>query len=280
MKTGWKSLLKQVVLKIPLCATAKATAARGREGVCKPRAMAEVCLCTMQSYRFAITHLCSRTFPNAPPLERGTKTSYSKAIPLMKTGYIIQLIVFLTLFCTKAAFAQYSSIQQFDDRVMIDIQNTRTPEQTDVFLFLTNTYRYGDIGIPAGLFIGGVLDHNQAMRENSAFVASSTAMSYGLEFLIKHIARRRRPFQQNSNLMPVYRAGGYSFPSGHASSTFATATALSMAYPKWYVIAPAFLWAGSVSYSRMYLGEHYPTDVAAGATLGVGSALTLSFLKK
>lgn len=53
-----------------------------------------------------------------------------------------------------------------------------------------------------------------------------------------------------------------------------------MAYPKWYVIAPAFLWAGSVSYSRMYLGVHYPTDVAAGAALGVGSTFILQSLKK
>jgi len=173
-----------------------------------------------------------------------------------------------------------SQVQQFDDRVMLNIQNTRTPEQTDFFMFLSNTYRYGNIGIPGGLFIGGAISHNEAMRQNSLFVASSTAVSYGLDFLIKHIVKRRRPFIQNINIIPVYRAGSTSFPSGHASTTFSTATALSMAYPKWYVIVPAFLWAGSVSYSRMYLGVHYPTDVAAGATLGVGSAIGMSFLKK
>jgi membrane-associated phospholipid phosphatase len=192
---------------------------------------------------------------------------------------ITAVLIFTTLFSSNYVSAQYR-IQQFDDRVMIDIQNTRTPEQTDLMLFLSNTYRYGDVGVPAGLFIGGVLAHNEAMRQNSLFVASSTAVSWGMEYLIKHIVKRRRPFRQNANLMPVYRAGGTSFPSGHASTTFSTATALSMAYSKWYVIVPAFLWAGSVSYSRMYLGEHYPTDVVAGATLGVGSALTMSFLRK
>ncbi len=179
----------------------------------------------------------------------------------------------------RTCYAQYA-IQRFDDRVMIDIQNTRTPAQTDAALFLSNSYRYGSIGAPAVLFIGGVIGHNEGMRQNSLFLASSTAVSAGLDFLIKRLTNRRRPFVQNTNILPVYRAGSTSFPSGHASVTFSTATALSIAYPKWYVIAPAFLWAGSVSYSRMYLGEHYPSDVAAGTFLGVGSALSMSFLKK
>jgi membrane-associated phospholipid phosphatase len=189
----------------------------------------------------------------------------------------IQLLILCV--CLNKTFAQ-SPIQQFDDRVMIDIQNTRTPEQTGVFLFLSKTYRYGDIGVPAVMLAGGIIGHNEALRQNSLYVASSTAIAYGLTELIKHFVNRRRPFIQNINIVPVYRANSTSFPSGHASSTIATATALSIAYPKWYVIAPAFLWAGSVSYSRMYLGVHYPTDVAGGALLGVGSAVSLVFIKK
>ncbi len=191
---------------------------------------------------------------------------------------VILLLFIIAVFSDKL-FAQ-SPIQKFDDRIMIDIQGTRTPEQTGFFLFMSNTYRYGDIGVPVGLLVAGTIDHNQAMRENALFVGSSTAISYGVMLLLKHLIKRPRPFIQNINIVPVYRAGSTSFPSGHAASTFATATALSMAYPKWYVIAPAFLWAGTVSYSRMYLGEHYPTDVTAGALIGAGSAISLSFLKK
>lgn len=193
--------------------------------------------------------------------------------------YKIFAISIVLLLCSGSVFGQ-SPIQQFDDRIMLNIQTTRTPEQTGFFLFLSNSYRYGDIGVPAALLAGGIIDHNEAMRQNALYVASSTAVSYGVMLLVKHLVKRRRPFLQNLNIVPVYRAGGTSFPSGHAATTFATATALSMAYPKWYVIGPAFLWAGSVSYSRMYLGEHYPTDVATGALVGVGSALSMSFIKK
>ncbi|WP_317617128.1 phosphatase PAP2 family protein [Mucilaginibacter phyllosphaerae] len=188
--------------------------------------------------------------------------------------FLIAIQVLTVLSGIGRVFAQ-PQIQQFDDRIMLDLQASRTPAQTDVMLFLSRTYKYGDIGVPAALLAGGIIRNDWKMRENSLYVASSTAISYGAMLLIKHLVKRRRPFVQNINIVPVYRAGSTSFPSGHAATTFSTAMAVSNAYPKWYVIAPAFLWAGSVSYSRMYLGVHYPSDVLAGAALGTGTALLL-----
>jgi membrane-associated phospholipid phosphatase len=187
-----------------------------------------------------------------------------------------QLVIVVS--CTKGLYAQ-SRLQQMDDRIMIDLADHRTPEKTGFFMFMSNTYKYGDIGVPAALLVGGIAGNNQQMRQNALYVGSSTALSYGLTYLIKIIVKRPRPFIKNINIIPVYRAANYSFPSGHTSSTFATATALSIAYPKWYVIAPAYFWAGSIAYSRMYLGVHYPTDVAGGIFVGGGSAASMLFLK-
>jgi undecaprenyl-diphosphatase len=173
-----------------------------------------------------------------------------------------------------------SQLQQFDDNIMLDLAARRTPEQTRVMLFMTHTIKYGDYGVPAALFIGGIIRNDRQMRQNALYVGSSTAITMGVTLLLKQLIKRRRPFVQNLKIVAVYTTGSTSFPSGHASSSFATATALSSAYPKWYVIAPAMLWAGSVSYSRMYLGVHYPTDVAAGAILGSGTALLLQPLKR
>ncbi|WP_222430960.1 phosphatase PAP2 family protein [Mucilaginibacter pallidiroseus] len=198
------------------------------------------------------------------------KTRYNTA--LLKHLFVIQLLVFA--FFSTACYGQ-SAIQQFDDRVMLNLAENRTPQQTNIMLFLSRSYKYGDIGVPAALLAGGIIRNDAQMRENALYVASSTAVSYGVMLLLKHIVKRPRPFVQNVRIIPVYRAGSTSFPSGHASTTFATATALSKAYPKWYVIAPSMLWAGSVAYSRMYLGVHYPSDVTAGTALGVGSAFLL-----
>jgi membrane-associated phospholipid phosphatase len=188
------------------------------------------------------------------------------------------LVVLLVTLLSSACLAQYR--QNLDDRILLDLQNHRTPGQTDVLLFLSNTNEIVNIGLPAGLFIGGVIAHDKEMRQNSLYMASSSAVSFLLTFALKHAVKRPRPFMSNLSIVPVYRAREYSFPSGHTSSSFSTATSVALAYPKWYFIAPAFIWAGSVSYSRMYLGVHYPSDVAAGAVLGAGSSFSFRAILK
>jgi undecaprenyl-diphosphatase len=69
-----------------------------------------------------------------------------------------------------------------------------------------------------------------------------------------------------------------SFPSGHASTSFAAATVLTFVRPRW---APAFyLLALAIGFSRVYVGVHYPLDIVGGAVLGVGVAAALRFLAR
>ncbi len=64
---------------------------------------------------------------------------------------------------------------------------------------------------------------------------------------------------------------GYSFTSSHAANHFAIAVALSMFFysrRKWMLLLGLF-WAGSISLAQVYVGVHYPLDIAAGACLGI-----------
>lgn len=85
---------------------------------------------------------------------------------------------------------------------------------------------------------------------------------------LKHWIKRDRPFVTYPDIIPKERVEPESFPSGHTTAAFATATALTMRYPKWYVAVPAYGRAVLVAYSRMRLGVHYPSDVLAGALIG------------
>jgi membrane-associated phospholipid phosphatase len=64
----------------------------------------------------------------------------------------------------------------------------------------------------------------------------------------------------------VARPNTHSFPSGHATTSFACATVLAFAVPR--LRLPLLLLAAAIAWSRVYVGVHYPLDVLAGALLG------------
>lgn len=192
--------------------------------------------------------------------------------------YLLVMQIALCLVWPQSVTAQ-SKLQQLDDQILIDLSNHRTPERTDFFMFLSKHNDMVNIGVPVGLLAAGVIADDKQMRQNALYVASSSAVNVLFTLLIKKVVKRPRPFLANIKINAVYQPSHYSFPSGHTSTAFTTAMALSQAYPKWYVIAPSFLWASSVGFSRLYLGVHYPTDVAAGAVLGSGTAFSLRFMR-
>ncbi len=88
------------------------------------------------------------------------------------------------------------------------------------------------------------------------------------EALLKPLVHEPRPFVLNPDAIVLgARPGDYSFPSGHATSSFAAAVALSLTWPAGR--AAWVLLAALISYSRVYLGVHSWFDVLGGVLIGI-----------
>jgi len=95
-------------------------------------------------------------------------------------------------------------------------------------------------------------------------------LSSVVTLLFYYLAMRPRPgilWPESTRLLlptPPFPA----FPSGHAAAAFATATVLILGIRRWWVSTIALVGALAISYSRIYLGHHYPSDLFAGALFG------------
>lgn len=139
-----------------------------------------------------------------------------------------------------------------------------------------------DLGEGMGWVLAGVsvawLGGHKGRRAGIATALASLGTTYFVQRMVKPIFRRRRPFVNRDVLVVGVRTGDASFPSGHTASSFAGATALAAFYPQ---AAPlVFTLATLVGASRVHLGHHFPSDVTAGALIGIGTGTFTAWLLK
>ena len=134
---------------------------------------------------------------------------------------------------------------------------------------------YTTVGEFGAIWIAGALAGAAVDRERrGAWLATAAIVPGSLcaNFLVKIAVRRERP--RLRGLPPLGREPAtFSFPSGHAATSFAAATAIGSLLPP--ARAPLLAAAALMALTRPYLGLHYPSDALAGAALGrlLGTAL-------
>jgi undecaprenyl-diphosphatase len=183
--------------------------------------------------------------------------------------FFFPIILFFQLAVTVCA-------QNFDSELLRKINLDRPVALDGSCRFISKTVTPLGIALPATLLTLGGISGNRTTLQNGIKSGIAITVSSSLATILKYVVNRHRPYETYSDIQRPSSYHTPSFPSGHTTSAFCTATSLSLMYPKWYVIVPSYSWAACVAYSRMQLGMHYPTDVIVGAVLGAGISV-LSF---
>jgi len=178
-----------------------------------------------------------------------------------------QILLFLLLLLSATTYSQ-----NIDIRILRQINEHRNIHLDGTFKTFSNSVSPISIGAPILIFGTGLIEKDQELMQKGMVIGASFLITTLIATTLKHAINRARPFETYPDIQKLSAGGSTSFPSGHTSDAFSTATSLSLAFPKWYVIAPSYVYALAVGYSRMHLGVHYPSDVLAGAIVGAGSA--------
>jgi membrane-associated phospholipid phosphatase len=158
-------------------------------------------------------------------------------------------------------------VQRLDRQLMKRSFVTRSPALDRILITTTRAANYSQLwlAVASGLAMFGGRQGRRAAGRGLIAIVIAAAVANGPA---KLLVRRRRPSRRSwPTLIPMPRST--SFPSGHSAAAFAFATGTCAELP---VLAPALVpLAGAVAYSRVHTGVHYPSDVAAGAAIGIGS---------
>lgn len=180
-----------------------------------------------------------------------------------------------------AGIATVPALMLVDRGLMAELQRLHAPFVVEVMQGAT-WLGYGalDVGIFVALAAYGWWVENPGLKVRGLAGAAMVAGAGLLDQVVKNVACRARPnaphagdFFSNFPCFPASYSYA-SFPSGHATTAFATALILSFWCPRYTSLFLTL--AVLVGLSRVVLGAHFPSDVMAGAVLGIGVALVVS----
>ncbi len=149
-----------------------------------------------------------------------------------------------------------SSAEDLDRRLFRRIHDDLQFEPLSTSMSALN--RLGSSTLILAASAGAVALGSPGVRDTGKLVGAGFVASAATTWVLKRAVGRPRPLNPDDH---------HSMPSGHATNAFAVATALGHRYPSYRL--PLYALAASVAFARVHLGRHFPSDVLAGAAIGV-----------
>lgn len=158
-----------------------------------------------------------------------------------------------------------SRIVAWDNKILTKLCDKHTPVLNKLMVMVTKTGNNGYIWFALAI---PLLLMNRYRVTGFTIILGMLISGLTGEITIKHIVGRVRPCNRDfGQELLIKHPAHYSFPSGHTSSSFAVSMVMYFMQPIMFV--PILIYACLMGFSRMYLLVHYPTDVIAGAALGI-----------
>ena len=161
-------------------------------------------------------------------------------------------------------------ITQIDFNILNAIQSIRNPFLDTIMPLITFLGSGGIVWAVTAL----IMLCFKKSRKTGIIIIVSLLLGLFLSTMgLKNVIARERPYE---NLLIGAPSGRFSFPSGHAISSFSAATVILL-YSKKLAI-PAIILAALICFTRLYLYVHFPSDVICGALFGILLAFVSNFL--